>query len=109
MISTITREELREKQLHNERFVLAEALDEPYFRKEHLPGAVNMPLSQIATVAERLLPDRSVPIVVYCASVTCANSHIAARKLESLGYADVRVFAGGKADWKEAGLPLEAS
>ena len=109
MITTITRDELRQKQLHNDNFVLAEALDEPYFRKEHLPGAVNMPLSQVAEIAGRHAPDPSVPIVVYCASVTCANSHIAARKLESLGYADVRVFSGGKADWKEAGLPLEAA
>jgi 3-mercaptopyruvate sulfurtransferase SseA len=28
--------------------------------------------------------------------------------LTSLGYRNVRVFAGGKEEWKEAGFPFEA-
>jgi rhodanese-related sulfurtransferase len=109
MISTITAQELRNKQLSDERFVLAEALDEPYFAKGHLPGAVNMPLGRVAEVAAQEAPDTSMPIVVYCASATCKNSDIAARKLETLGYANVRVFSGGKAEWKDAGLPLDVT
>jgi rhodanese-related sulfurtransferase len=109
MISTISREELREKQLASEPFVLVEALDEPYFAQGHLPGAINMPLGRLEEVARRHLPETSVPIVVYCASSTCKNSEVAARKLESLGYANVRVFAGGKAGWKDAGMPLEVT
>ena len=35
------------------------------------------------------------------------RSNIAAAKLTALGYADVRVFAGGKAAWKDAGLAFE--
>jgi rhodanese-related sulfurtransferase len=50
---------------------------------------------------------RTAEIVVYCASATCQNSHIAARVLGQLGYANVRVYAGGKEDWSEAGLALE--
>ena len=54
-----------------------------------------------------MLPDMGAEIVVYCASSTCQNSHIAARTLQSLGYRDVAVYAGGKQDWSEAGLALE--
>jgi rhodanese-related sulfurtransferase len=36
---------------------------ETYLR-EHLPGAVNLPLADIDTAPERLDPDR--PVVVYC-------------------------------------------
>jgi rhodanese-related sulfurtransferase len=54
-----------------------------------------------------VLPDRNAEIVVYCASATCQNSHIAARLLEQRGYTDVSVYAGGKQDWSEAGLALE--
>jgi len=45
--------------------------------------------------------------VVYCASATCQNSHIAARVLDQMGYANVAVFDGGKQAWVEAGLKLE--
>ena len=54
-----------------------------------------------------MLPEREAEIVVYCASNTCQNSHIAARRLEQLGYTRVAVFAGGKKEWVEAGLSLE--
>ncbi|MGH8680469.1 MAG: hypothetical protein ACREVP_03055 [Burkholderiales bacterium] len=44
-----------------------------------------------AGLAESVLPDKSAEIVVYCASSTCQNSHIAARRLEQAGYANVSV------------------
>jgi rhodanese-related sulfurtransferase len=86
---------------------LAEILPPQYFEQGHLPGAINLPLEGFAASAVRALPERDAAIVVYCASVTCQNSDIAARKLQSLGYGNVRVFRGGKAAWKAAELPLE--
>jgi len=62
---------------------------------------------QVRELAPALLPDLHAPVVVYCASDTCQNSHIAARVLEQIGYTDVAVYAGGKKDWSEAGLPVE--
>lgn len=35
------------------------------------------------------------------------NSDEVAKLLGEVGYADVRVYKGGKADWQAAGLPLE--
>lgn len=87
--------------------IVAEALDLPYYESGHLPGAIALPLSRVVEIARARLHDRAAPIVVYCASSTCQNSGIAAAKLRELGYADVRVYQGGKADWKDAGLPLE--
>jgi rhodanese-related sulfurtransferase len=54
-----------------------------------------------------VLPDKHAPVVVYCASATCKNSHQAAEALIAIGYEDVHVYVEGKADWKAAGLPLE--
>ena len=68
-----------------------------------------MPHDQVRTSAGSVLPDRDAEIVVYCASATCQNSHIAARVLEQMGYTNVSVYAGGKQDWSEAGLPIERS
>lgn len=58
-------------------------------------------------LAPGVLPDRNAEIVVYCASATCQNSHIAARVLEQMGYGNVAVYPGGKQDWQDAGLPVE--
>jgi rhodanese-related sulfurtransferase len=87
--------------------VLAEILGPAYFASGHLPGAINLPLEGFAALAQRALPDKGAAIVVYCASATCANSHIAQQKLLALGYRDVRAYKGGKAAWRDAGFPLE--
>ncbi len=86
---------------------LVEALPEKYYRDGHLPGALHLPHDAVRERAAALLPDKSAPVVVYCASSTCQNSHIAARVLEQLGYTSVTVYAGGKQAWTEAGLPVE--
>jgi rhodanese-related sulfurtransferase len=86
--------------------LVAEILGPQYYESGHLPGAINLPLDGLVDGAARLLPDKTAEIVVYCASLTCQNSHVAQRKLLSLGYRNVRVFAGGKAAWKDAGREL---
>jgi rhodanese-related sulfurtransferase len=103
----IGREELRALVEGDADLVLLEALGPMYYEDGHLPGARNLPPKRLDELAPELIGDRRRPVVVYCASVTCANSHEAAARLRALGYADVRVYPGGKADWAEAGLPLE--
>jgi rhodanese-related sulfurtransferase len=88
--------------------ILLEALPEKYWRAWHLPGARNLPHDQVRQLAPTLVPDKSAEVIVYCASSTCQNSHVAARVLEQMGYANVSVYPGGKQDWQEAGLPVEA-
>jgi rhodanese-related sulfurtransferase len=105
----ITEQELVARLASSAPPVLAEILGPQYFARGHLPGAVNLPLDDLVENAARVLPDKSAEIVVYCASTTCQNSHIAGRKLRSLGYQHVRVFAGGKAAWQEAGYALVAA
>jgi rhodanese-related sulfurtransferase len=85
---------------------LVEALGPSFFGDVRLPGAVNLPPARVDDLAARVLPDASDMIVVYC-SRTCSNAEETARRLVRLGYRDVRVFAEGKEDWIEAGLPIE--
>jgi len=107
MAKTITRLELQDKIAGPARPILLEALPAKYFLDGHLPGAVHMPHDKVRALAGAVVPDKDAEIVVYCASATCQNSHIAASTLEQLGYRKVGVYAGGKQDWVEAGLPLE--
>jgi rhodanese-related sulfurtransferase len=105
-VKTIELDELV-RRLGGERApVLLEALPARYFESGHLPGAQPFPHHDVAARARALLPALDAPIVVYCASATCANSHRAAAELAALGYRDVSVFAGGKQAWVDAGLAL---
>jgi rhodanese-related sulfurtransferase len=107
-IEQLSRGQLQARIAANPGLLLLEALPEKYYREGHLSGARHMPHDQVAEFAPRLAPARDAEIVVYCASKTCQNSHIAADHLVQLGYSWVAVYAGGKQDWVEAGLPLEA-
>lgn len=107
MTKQLTRTEVQARLSANPRVVLLEALPEKYYRDWHLPGAKHMPHDQAGSLASQLVPDKESEIVVYCASETCQNSHIAATRLLQLGYVNVAVYAGGKRDWSEAGLPVE--
>jgi rhodanese-related sulfurtransferase len=102
----ISLSELRAELAGPQPPLLAEILGPQYFAQGHLPGAVNLPLEGFGEAAARAFPDQSAAIVVYCASDTCQNSDVAARKLQALGYQSVRVFKGGKAAWRDAGLLL---
>jgi len=99
---TIAREELHERL---DELTIVEALPAAAFRRRHLPNAVNLPKSRVEALAAVLLPDLDAEIVVYCGSWVCRSSDRVAEKLLALGYTRVRVYRGGKADWRRAGLP----
>jgi rhodanese-related sulfurtransferase len=82
-------------------------LPEKNFRHSHLPGARLFPHDQARELAPELLGEKQARIVVYCASASCSNSHQAAQTLTDLGYTNVSVYVGGKADWQAAGFALE--
>jgi molybdopterin/thiamine biosynthesis adenylyltransferase/rhodanese-related sulfurtransferase len=71
----------------------------------HLPGAVHVPRGHLESRIERAVPERTRPVVLYCASGN--RSAFAAKTLEELGYENVFSLAGGFTDWKRNGLAFE--
>lgn len=107
-MQTITRHQLQTAIAGDAPPVLIEALGAAAYDQGHLPGAVRLQLPEMrADYVVELLPDRSATIVTYCSGPSCRASHGVATKLTALGYTGVRVYAGGKLDWIDAGLPLE--
>ena len=102
---TIGRDELAAA-LRQPGTVLIEALPADEYEAEHLPDAVNLPGNLDPDTAARLEPDTTALVITYCSGGLCRRSAAAARAFESLGYTNVRVYEGGKADWLQAGLPL---
>ena len=106
MTNTITRDELRDA-IEAGSVTVVETLGAPYYEDAHLPGAINIPHTEVTELAGSLLPDKDAAIVTYCSNTACRNSEVAALQLGKLGYTNVRKYAEGKQDWREAGLPLE--
>jgi rhodanese-related sulfurtransferase len=106
-LRSINREELLSL-LSNPHTVLLEALPAKYFNDGHIPGARWFPHDRARELAPVAIARKADPVVVYCASATCMNSKAAAKLLTDLGYSDVRVYEGGKADWADAGLAFES-
>jgi molybdopterin/thiamine biosynthesis adenylyltransferase/rhodanese-related sulfurtransferase len=74
------------------------------WQEGHLPGAVHIPRGFLESRIETAVPDKSHPVVVYCASA--ARSAFAAKALQGLGYENVHSLAGGFTDWKRNGLEI---
>ncbi len=104
----ISRDVLREKMLdREENFTLVEVLPKSDFEQAHLPQSLNIPLDDISLMVPRLVPNLYEDLVVYSSGPACNLSRKAAELLVSLGYKDVKHYAGGKSDWMNAGLPVE--
>jgi rhodanese-related sulfurtransferase len=106
MTALITRDELRAEL---GTVTIIDALGEPYWAKQHLPGALYLVAADVEALAPRLLPDKSAPIVTYCSNTACPNSGQVAAALTALGYTNVRKYAEGIEDWTTAGLPVESA
>ena len=107
MAVKITRDELKTALAGPNAPPLIEALPAKYYVDAHLPGAINIPHDLIAEKVTQVLPDKTAPIVVYCANGPCRNSGLAANTLSDLGYSNVRDYHEGKQDWRDSGLPLQ--
>ena len=90
------------------RAQLVEVLPASEYKKEHLPQAVNIPLSTItAANTKSLRKDQAV--IVYCADYQCDLSARAAWRLETMGFQEVYRYTPGKADWLAAGWETEGT
>lgn len=75
------------------------------FAAGHLPGALNIQLTELEQRLGELPADREV--VAYCRGPYCVLSFEAAALLRARGYC-VRRLEDGYPEWKAAGLPVEA-
>lgn len=108
MVKQVTRDELVRLRSAGNKMRLVDVLGTESYEKEHIPGAISIPLVELERKAARLL-DKNDTVVVYCASFDCKASTTAAEKLSSLGYKFVLDYKGGLKDYKEGGLALEGS
>lgn len=75
------------------------------FAAGHLPGAVNIPFSELEGRLAEFDPAKE--IIAYCRGAYCVLSYEAVATLRASGF-KVRRLEDGLPEWRAAGLPVEA-
>ncbi|MBN8506806.1 MAG: rhodanese-like domain-containing protein [Burkholderiales bacterium] len=91
--------------MNHEKAVVIDVCEPAEFAAGHVVGARNLPVGQIEAGAKALPANKTLPLVVVCA--TGARAGRAAGLLAKLGHEKVVVLQGGLAAWREANLPTE--
>ena len=96
--------ELRTALCSGEEIAIIDPREEGLYGKAHLLSAVNVPLSRLELLVERLVPRKSTRIVLTDAGD--GLSQRSARKFRELDYSCVEILGGGIAQWRSAGFEL---
>jgi ArsR family transcriptional regulator len=104
-LEPVSRAELRRRMKEGLVTVL-DVRPEDEFKQGHLPGAMNVPISQL----KRWLSQRNtgIEIVAYCRGPYCVLSFEAVAQLRAHGF-KARRLEDGFPEWKAAGLPVHHS
>ena len=100
-VPEVTVDDVKARLENGQRPVLLDVREREEYREGHLEGALALPRGFMEMRVEEAVPDKSAPVVAYCAGGV--RSLIAARTLKEMGYTDVSSMAGGYTAWKNAG------
>jgi molybdopterin/thiamine biosynthesis adenylyltransferase/rhodanese-related sulfurtransferase len=102
--SEISVEETHQLIRKKEPIVLLDIREKEEIALGYIEGATFVPQGLLGEKAEAILPDKSLPVVVYCAGGI--RSLAAAKLLSEKGYTHVFSMAKGINGWKEAGYEI---
>ena len=105
VVPEVTADEVKNRVDRGTAGVLLDVREKEEVRQGYIPGAVSIPRGFLEMQIEDKLPDKSAPIVAYCAGGT--RSLLAGRILKELGYTNVVSMKGGFGGWKNKGLPVQ--
>ena len=91
--------------INRERAVVVDVREPDEFAAGHVTGAKNVPLDQLEAKLAGTVKNKSLPLLLICASGARAQRAVATAK--KLGYEHAQVISGGLKSWKDANLPVE--
>lgn len=106
-MKSLTAPELRARLTDGREIALIDVREEGAFSREHLFLAACIPLSHLEFRAPRMVPRRTVPVVV--TDHGPSDKGLAERgavRLAEMGYSDVSVLVGGTAGWRAEGYEV---
>jgi molybdopterin/thiamine biosynthesis adenylyltransferase/rhodanese-related sulfurtransferase len=93
------------QELVDQGALLVDVREHEEWEQGRIPGAVLLPRGNLESRIEQAAPDRSRPVVLYCAAGN--RSAFAAKTLAELGYERPVSLAQGFQGWERSGLPTE--
>ena len=91
--------------INRERAIVVDVCEPEEFAQGHVNGARNVPVGQFEQRLPEVVKNKTVPLILVCASGNRAKRALPVAK--KLGYAQAQVLAGGMKSWKDANLPVE--
>ncbi len=88
--------------LQNENVIYLDVRSTPEWLAGHVEGAVHLPYDKVARDVGSVLPDRSIPVIAYCASGGRASYIVEAMRKQ--GYTVVPVTNGGYRELIASGM-----
>ncbi len=105
MVDVLTPKQVHELLTSDEDVVVIDVLGAEYFRKQHLPKAINIPLEVLESIVTDVVEHHRT-VVVYCYDKGCHASDQAAATLKEMGYDHVFDLAEGIEGYKQAGFSV---
>ena len=91
--------------INRDKAVVIDVCEATEFAAGHVVGAKNLPLGQFEEKLPTTVKNKTLPLILVCASGARANRALAIAK--KLGYEQAQCLSGGLKSWKEANLPIE--
>ena len=109
MSCTIDPQGLARRMETSSDLTILDVLLPEHYQAYHIPGALNACVYEMVFLdtVQKLVPDKSAPIVVYDTSRRSQASANAAKKLQGNGYINVCDLTEGLEGWIACGFPLE--
>ncbi|NML84738.1 rhodanese-like domain-containing protein [Polaromonas sp.] len=91
--------------INREKAVVVDVCEPAEFAAGHVTGAKNVPLGELETKLSGAVKNKTLPLILVCASGARSGRAVAIAK--KLGYEQAQSLGGGLKAWKEANLPVE--
>ena len=91
--------------MNREKAVVIDVCENGEFAAGHIVGAKNIPLGELEAKLPGAVKNKSLPVILVCASGMRSSRAVAIAK--KLGYEQAQSLGGGLKAWKEANLPVE--
>ena len=91
--------------INRERAVVVDVSEPDEFAAGHIGGAKNVPFGQLEKKLTETVKNKTLPVILVCATGTRSNRALTAVK--KLGYEQAQALGGGLKAWKDANLPIQ--
>ncbi len=100
-VKELSVDEVQKLTAKNGKYLLLDVREKEEYREGHLAGSVSIPRGFLEMRVESAIPEKSRPVIAYCAGGV--RSLLAAKAMKEMGFQEVISMSGGYSAWKAAG------